>query len=354
MFDYRTFCVSFFLLIGFALSGQDEEPVQPNASPYHAIYNHLYYLQPESYDPYLAARSLDPVDPESKEESAIKLKEILDGRGMYIDLNRLPDNSNYYDSTQRGNIYVLSKIEPRIYVEKLGDGWVYSRTTIEEIDRMYKEIYPLDGALRSLFRSPQWHAKLFGIKYWQWLSSILMIGLAILAYYIIYFLLRAVGHRLAHIKRSDADMISGSISKLTRLSGLLLTLILLEIFIPALHLPPRLNAFVVKGLEILHIFFVILIISEIAHLIFFLFKEVGRDDRKCHGRSTHALAFKACRYHYLDDWYHLYSGLSGDQCHGLIGGNFDRRTGNSTGRPGYGEEFFWFGHDLFGQALSNR
>jgi MscS family membrane protein len=264
----RFFFLLLFIFSGLIVDAQTDSPAESNLSPYHTIYNHLYYLQPDSYDVLQAARSLSVTSPEEFSDASIKLKEILDGRGLYIDINRLPDNNNYYDTLRREFIYVLSKNEPRIYVEKQGDNWLYSKTTVAEIDRMYKEIYPLNGALRALFKGPQWQNSFFGIKTWQWLSFFLLIGLSFVFYMLVFFILRRIGHKLAHIKRSEANMISGSISKLTRLASLLLTLILFEVFIPALHLTPVINSFLVKGLEILHIFFIILIISEIAHLVF--------------------------------------------------------------------------------------
>src|SRR5210317_994824 len=69
------------------------------SSPYDVIYNHLYYLQEDSYVPEKAALSFDSsLEPKSAIKLAIKLKQILDGEGNYIHLNKVPDKTDYTDS----------------------------------------------------------------------------------------------------------------------------------------------------------------------------------------------------------------------------------------------------------------
>ena len=241
---------------------------QVGKSPFTVIYNHLYYLQDDSYEPTKAARSLSPEDSESVSSKAIKLKEILDGRGFYIDINRLPENNNHYDSVSRDFIYIINHNEPRIYVERTKGVWQYSQTTIREIDAMYSELYPLNGAIRTFFVAPSWQQAFLGIKLWQFVSFLVLCILTGIFFTLVYLILRKLGHAIAHIKRSHTDLISDSISKLTRLLSLVIALYAFKTFLPALHLTPKINSLLVKGLEILSIFFVVMIINEIMHLIF--------------------------------------------------------------------------------------
>ncbi|MDX1684841.1 MAG: mechanosensitive ion channel family protein [Saprospiraceae bacterium] len=258
-------CLSFLITPGFAQEVTDD---QVNQTPYHVIYNHLYYLQPDNYEPRLAARSINPEDPASAVTKAIKLKEILDGKGLYIDINRLPEKANYYDSTARQHIYVPSDKEPRIYVERKNGKWTYSKTTISSLDELYSAIYPFEGSLRALFTAPAWHSSVLGVQVWQWLCLLLLLTLSFLFFKLIYFIIRRIGHRFAHLSISDTDVISKSISKLTRIISLLITVSLAKWILPALHLFPRLNFFLMKGLEIMIVVFVLLIIIEIVHLVF--------------------------------------------------------------------------------------
>jgi MscS family membrane protein len=241
---------------------------QVGNSPFDVIYNHLLYLQPDTYEPTKAARSLSPENPAKLSIKAIKLKEILDGRGFFIDINRLPENNNHYDSVSRDFIYIINHNEPRIYVERTKGVWQYSQTTIREIDVMYSELYPLNGAIRTLFKDPSWQQSFLGIKLWQWVSFLALCLVTGLFFSLVYLILRKLGHAIAHVKRTHQDLISDSISRLTRLLSLVIALYAFKSLIPALHLAPKINSFLVKGLEILSIFFVVMILNEIMHLIF--------------------------------------------------------------------------------------
>lgn len=257
------------LLLGVSLFGQNEAPVQEiGTSPYTVVYNHLFYLQKDSYNPLQAARSLSASDPASVKGASIKLKEILDGRGFFIDINRLPQDNNYYDSVRNEAIYVLNHNEPLIYVEKTNGKWSYSRTTLAEIDRLYDDLYPLNGAIRTYFEDSRWQVTFLGLAMWKWISLLVLLSLATVLFYLVYFILRRIGHAIAHIKRSQEDIVSKAISKLTRLLSLLVAVFGVSTYLPAIHLPPHVNSFAVKGLNILSIFFIIMVVIEIANLIF--------------------------------------------------------------------------------------
>ena len=115
-------------------------------SPYTVIYNHLYYLQEEQYAPEKAARSLPP-DTKQAEQKAIKLKQILDGKGLFVDINRLPQNPSYRDTVSKESIYIINAQEPLIYVERIEGKWYYSRTTLNSIEMLHNKVYPFGASL---------------------------------------------------------------------------------------------------------------------------------------------------------------------------------------------------------------
>ena len=242
-------------------------------SPYHVIYNHLYYLQSDTYQPERAALSLSQEPTEVTVDQAIMLKEVLDGKGMFIDIHRLPTDSMYFDSVQRAHVYILSRNEDRIYLEKRNGRWWYSRTTISQLPEMYEEIYPLGGALRRWFSGSSWQVSFLGIKAWQYVSLLLLLASGVLFFGIVYFLLRAIGHRFARIKKSMSDDGSMSLTKFMRLASLWLTVGALQVFLPAIHLPPRFNAFLIKGMDILQIFFGVFIFLALNQLVFYYLRK---------------------------------------------------------------------------------
>ena len=138
----RLYSILFFLFGCSFLASSQIDSSEVNLTPYGVIYNHLYYLQDDSYDADRAALSF-PDNVEAPDQLAVQLKRVLDGKGFYVDINRLPQDPNYRDSLSNEDIYFIDKDEARIYVEKQDGKWYYSRTTIAQVPEMFDEVFPL-------------------------------------------------------------------------------------------------------------------------------------------------------------------------------------------------------------------
>ena len=114
------------------------------STPYQTVYTHLSNLQKDNYNPGIssAAIPLSITDKDEREELAIHIKQILDGKGLFVHDQAIPKEENYMDSTQRKNIYIIDPLEPRIYLEKVGQNWYYSMSTISDVDKMFNEVFP--------------------------------------------------------------------------------------------------------------------------------------------------------------------------------------------------------------------
>ena len=90
------FVFSLFIFVSTFAQG-DSPPSLTLESPYNSMYVHLYYLQPESYEPDKAAVTISRTlkDSVNRVRAAIQLKQILDGKGLYVRLNLLPQESNF-------------------------------------------------------------------------------------------------------------------------------------------------------------------------------------------------------------------------------------------------------------------
>ncbi|VAW26316.1 hypothetical protein MNBD_BACTEROID04-786, partial [hydrothermal vent metagenome] len=66
----------FFLLLSSVIFAQNKVEVDLS-SPNSTIYTHLYFLQPDSYEPEKAAASIYGFEGEEAQDIAIKLKKIL-------------------------------------------------------------------------------------------------------------------------------------------------------------------------------------------------------------------------------------------------------------------------------------
>ena len=68
------------------------------SNPHATVYTHLYFLQSDSFEPKKAAKTILGLSEENAINKAIKIKQVLDGKGLYVDVNRIPTNPNYKDS----------------------------------------------------------------------------------------------------------------------------------------------------------------------------------------------------------------------------------------------------------------
>ena len=148
-------------------------------TPYNTVLTHLKYLQEDSYHPSIAAEVFNPaeVDRESAEMLAIKLKQVLDGQGIFVELDQIPRQPNYYDSISNKYRYYLTKKYPDLYVEKVGRRWYFSRSTVRIIPAWHEEVYPF-GMDKLLEILPSFGTtKIMGLHLWQ-LFGILIIIIA--------------------------------------------------------------------------------------------------------------------------------------------------------------------------------
>ena len=116
--------VLFFLVISSALLSAQETVDVNLSNPKATIYTHLYFLQPDSYQPEKAAKTIVPNSVNDPKKAAIRLKQILDGKGLFVDFKSIPTNANYKDTINAVtslNKYVLfPERMPLISGEKIG------------------------------------------------------------------------------------------------------------------------------------------------------------------------------------------------------------------------------------------
>ncbi len=179
--------ILFICTVGFA---QEPEVKADLTSPYTTIYTHLYFLQSDSYQPEKAAITIYGYIGKQAEQKAIKLKKILDGKGLRVDMSKLPKNANFVDTVgiRNKNIYVLfpNKV-PEIYLEKVAEKWYYSAHTIAQIDDLYNDVYPWGTTFLKKIIPESFHKTFFGIEVWQYFGFILLLFLG----FIIFIFLNA-------------------------------------------------------------------------------------------------------------------------------------------------------------------
>lgn len=266
----------FFLSFIGIISAQNKTKVDlsnPNAT----IYTHLYFLQDDSYEPEKAATTIYGLTGKEAIGKAIKIKKILDGKGLKVDFTKVPTNAKYSDTTAYHieNQYVLFPIRmPEITVKKYNDKWLYSKETIATIDNLYKQTFPwqtewLQNSIPSIGKN-----KLFGIEIWQYIGLIGLLIFGILFFYIfksiLFFTLRKFQHL---VTKKTNNRITITLKKLARPLVLLLIVYFYKKLIPSLQLGIGWNTFIFLALNIVQVVFWIYVFLKIVKLAMTIYKE---------------------------------------------------------------------------------
>ena len=238
------------------------------SSPYHTIDTHLTYLQPNNYQPKLAAKSLNAkgLSQSEKERRAIQLIQFLDGKGLFVDMGVVPKDENFYDSTARKYRYVLFEEYPEIYVEKVGDQWLYSATTVAQIPKLHKRIYPY-GLHNLLDLLPHTTSeRCLGLALWQYIGLLLLFIIGFILHKLLFFIVRNTISRfiISWGKKSLAQQL---IFPTARPTSLLIVSYLMLQLVPILQLPAIFSKYILLGLRISICVYVMLILYRLVDFL---------------------------------------------------------------------------------------
>ncbi len=266
----------FFVLIFSTIFAQNNVKVDLS-NPNSTIYTHLYFLQEDSYHPEKAAKTIYGLEEEKAIEIAIKLKKILDGKGLKVDFSRVPKDSMYADTTDYkiGYKYVLFPYQmPEIYVEKIGNNWYYATETVNRVDEIYASVFPWYTEKLQQIIPEFGHIKFLKIELWQYLGLALLIVLCFVLFYVlkklVYFLLQKMQFFIIHIKN---DNINAALKKLTRPVVLLLLMGVVKTLLPSLGLQLDVNTVLFLGLNIMVTVFWIFVFLKLVNVAMRIYGE---------------------------------------------------------------------------------
>ncbi len=221
-------------------------------SPYSSVRTHLFYLQDESYNDSLARLPFEFVS-ENREkalEHAVRLKQILDGKGLYINVEDIPRSSNYYDSAMEKHRYILVDEYPDIFVEKKGKSWVYAKRSLDEINRIHSETFAF-GTDRLLVLLPKFGTrKVLGLYLYQYIAIFILILIAVVIQRVLAFISNKV---LLKVLRQAGyeELAKGFLLPIARPFSVLVVLLSVWVFVPVLQLPPAYSYYLLMGFKIL-------------------------------------------------------------------------------------------------------
>lgn len=268
--------VSFLALIALPGTGQ-EVPSGQLENPYQAVFHHLYWLQQDSYRPDRAAQALWPGgDSTANVRRAIQLKQILDGKGLFVRLDRLPRDSSYRDSLSGAHRFTLYPLElPQVYVTLQDGRWRYSPETWQAIPKLHRQVYPWGtDRLVNLFGAFA-HRKFLGLETWQWGGllglPLILFGLFWLIYALLFPLMRGVFRRFGFYKPEEMRVLK----HFDRYICLWLLSRVAILGVPVLLLPPWFNEWLLHGIRIAGWALVLLMGLRFIDLVFSYFMRVA-------------------------------------------------------------------------------
>lgn len=251
-------------------------------SPYHTIVNHLKYLQKDNFHPELSQQSLSFPKGISEADQKLlttKLKQIFDGKGKYIDPHDLPRTPNYRDSLSNREKFTPVKELPTIYLVKEGSKWKYSRETIENIDRLFSETYPLGtSALLELtnYLSQGYGGKVYmGLQMWQYIAILIFILASFTGHKVLVFTFNRIIFRI--LTRLGYEKVATRIvAPVSRPISYTVVFLFLILFYPALQLPVKTGQYVLIFLNALLPVFVVLIVYRLIDVIMFYLESFAK------------------------------------------------------------------------------
>jgi len=261
---------------------QDEGIELTLETPYNTVLVHLYYLQPDSYQPALAARTLANVaDSARASRLAIQLKQIYDGEGLYVPVNTVPKDPDYVDTTRQGSFYVPFPDQfPEIYLEQLNDRWYYSRETVTAIPDLHKRVYPF-GADLLLNLLPTGGKQYLGLYPWQYLGLLIVGIIIVLLHFVFRRLLIPLVSRLSSSQLNPSLVPKGLIRKLAGYISVWIVIRVLFFLLPPLQLPIEASQFVMTLLRMISIVLIVLAAYRIIDIIaLYIGRATGRTESK--------------------------------------------------------------------------
>ncbi len=250
-----SFCLSAFVCYAQEIS-TDSETTLDLRSPKKTVNTFINNLQKDSFNPVIAAKTINPlVTNVDREERIVQLKQILDGAGIILDLDEIPDNKNYIDSARSKQRYYLSKIEfPYIYLEKVDNQWYFSQKTVDRIPLMHETVYPFGTAKLMNILPKMGHQRVFGLYAWQHISILILIIICVVVHKVFTYLFDVIIFKLLN-RKGYKRVAHNFILPVARPFSLLVIVGLLIIFVPVLQLPITTNHYLILILNGLLPFF---------------------------------------------------------------------------------------------------
>ena len=276
------------MFIGFYSFAQKEQKIDlstPNAT----LYTHVYFLMPENYDLAKSAATIKGLPKGEAQFVAKRIKEIFDGNGLIIDFSKVPINANYVDTVDFGvrtlehnaNRYAPFPVRlPEVYIEKSGKNWYFSEETIKNLDKVYKDTFPIEFSWFNERFPEFFKTTINGILIWKPVAVLITLIISIILYYILepilFFVLRLF-QRLFFRKISDGRTMA-VLHELAKPIVFIVIIRFINKVLPSLQMV-KLNALMLTSLKIAETIFWIFVILKLLKVVLNFYHEHNPEEK---------------------------------------------------------------------------
>jgi len=196
-----------------------------------------------------------------------KLNRFFRGKGVYIDLDKVPEDPDYTDSLHVGKYtYQISFRYADIYLERSGNNWYLSKETAEKVPDLYSQAFPFGSDILLQYLPTEGRVEFLGLYVWQYLAILLLVVLTYLVFKLlnwgITFIVTRVMFRFGY-----KEIARTYVKPVVRPIGLLIAFMLAETALPFLQLPIKVSSFASITVEILIPVFATLAFYYMADLV---------------------------------------------------------------------------------------
>jgi MscS family membrane protein len=210
-------------------------------SPYLTVMTHLSNLQKESYRPNIAAMTIPGNNLKARRDIAIKIKKVLDYEGLYIDVENLPKDPAYRDTSTNKQRYILAEERPEIYLSLQDGKWLYSKETVKMIPVLFAEYEELEEYSLQEILGKDWTDEYFGLETWQWIWLGIFLVIAVLLYFILNLIFSKILIRLFN-KFGRTNALAEYMEPVSRPLSIIAVLFLFSKALPLINLPIEYSA----------------------------------------------------------------------------------------------------------------
>ena len=251
--------VTVFLLMG---TGQSLAQSPQCETPLRACLEFTGNLSDDQHDPDAAGGCFDfsefSENIQKRREIAIRLKKILDSRGLIIRLDHVPDKADAIDEKTGLPRFTLFPSQlPEVYLDKTGDRWLFSAASVGAIPDLYEQTFSLDIEKYSTKVPSFLRVGVFGIAAWRYIALALLIITTLVAGRIIGFF---VGNLITKaFKKRDVKWTEQA-AQITKwpLAFIVMSALMAPI-LPELLLPARLNVILFLALKVIAVGFTVVV-----------------------------------------------------------------------------------------------